>query len=501
MKPLHDLPIRRKVMLVMMLTTGLALLLACTALLSYELREYRHRLERDLTTLAKVIAANSAAAVSFDDAEAAAEMLAALKAEPQIVGARIYRQSGEPLAEYLRPEARAPLPGTPGSSGFSVANDRLHYFGAIEDVREQTPTGTLYLVADFVGLRERVKSYAGLLAMVLVAAGIVAFALSAKLQSYISDPVLKLAETARKISDEGNYSLRAVRETEDEIGDLIVSFNEMLAQIQQRDEALHSAHDTLERRVKERTAELQQEVIVRAKAEEDLARSLSLVTATLEATADGILVVDGDGQVMSYNQKFVSMWRIPTEVLDGGHGSQLLSSVRGQLKDPDAYLAKVEALSDDLSTPSHDIIEFHDGRVFERYSQPHRVHGLTVGRVWSFRDITARTKPRSRSVNRPACWTSPRMRFSSETWMMWCSSGTKGRSASMGGKRTRCSAARWASSSTRMQRDSSKRKRQASPGTSGAVSSRNSPKRGRKWWRRADGLCSAMPRASQSRSW
>jgi PAS domain S-box-containing protein len=392
MKLLHDLPIRRKVMLVMMLTTGVALLLACTALLSYELREFRHKLESDLATLGQVIGANSSAAISFDDEQAATEMLTALRAEPQIVAARIYRQGGQPLAGYIRPGATAALPDKPNGTTFFAADDRLHHFAPIEDPREQVQAGTIYLAAEFGGMRDRVKSYAGLLGVVLVASGLVAFALSAKLQTYISGPILNLAETTRKVSDEGNYSLRAVRETEDEIGDLIVSFNEMLAQIQHRDAELHAAHDHLERRVQERTAELQQEVTVRARAEEDLARSLSLVTATLEATADGILVVDGDGWVVSYNQKFASMWRIPPEVLESRSDEELLACVRSQLKDPDTYVEKVKALYDDPSAPVEDIVEFLDGRVFERYSQPHRVHGHTVGRVWSFRDITARNK-------------------------------------------------------------------------------------------------------------
>ena len=392
MKLLHDLPIRRKVMLVMMLTTGVALLLACTALLSYELREFRHKLESDLATLGQVIGANSSAAISFDDEQAATEMLAALRAEPQIVAARIYRQGGQPLAGYIRPGATATLPDAPSSTAFHVADDRLHHFAPVEDAREKGHAGTIYLAAEFGGMRDRVKSYAGLLVIVLVASGLVAFALSAKLQAYISGPILKLADTTRKVSDEGNYSLRAVRETEDEIGDLITSFNEMLAQIQHRDAELHAAHDNLERRVQERTAELQQEVAVRARAEENLARSLSLVTATLEATADGILVVDGEGAVASYNQRFASMWKIPPEVLDRGCDEDLLVFVSSQLKDPEAYTAKVKALYSDLSAPSEDIVEFLDGRVFERHSQPHRVHGLTVGRVWSFRDVTARNK-------------------------------------------------------------------------------------------------------------
>ncbi len=128
------------------------------------------------------------------------------------------------------------------------------------------------------------------------------------------------------------------------------------------------------------------------RAEVELENSLSLLRATLESTADGILVVNNEGKIESFNQKFVDMWRIPSPVAASRDDNQALAYVLDQLKDPEGFLAKVRELYSQRDAESFDILEFKDGRVFERYSLPHRIGEKSIGRVWSFRDITERRR-------------------------------------------------------------------------------------------------------------
>ncbi len=127
-------------------------------------------------------------------------------------------------------------------------------------------------------------------------------------------------------------------------------------------------------------------------AEEQAVRDSSHHRATLESTADGLLVVDQFGRMLSHNQRFLDMWRIPAEVAATGLDSESLAWVLPQLTESDGFLARVWQLYADPEASSYDEIRFHDGRVYERYSQPCRVAGQSMGRVWSFRDVTERRR-------------------------------------------------------------------------------------------------------------
>ncbi|MDR3629067.1 MAG: PAS domain S-box protein [Desulfocapsaceae bacterium] len=131
-----------------------------------------------------------------------------------------------------------------------------------------------------------------------------------------------------------------------------------------------------------------QDVSERKRVEKELTYSLSLVQSTLEATADGLLVVDSKGNIVGHNNRFAEMWRIPSGLLDLRNDELTLNFVLDQLKYPDEFLDLVKVLYDQPEEERFDILEFKDGRIFERYTQPQLIGGIAVGRVWSFRDVT-----------------------------------------------------------------------------------------------------------------
>jgi PAS domain S-box-containing protein len=131
---------------------------------------------------------------------------------------------------------------------------------------------------------------------------------------------------------------------------------------------------------------------------QNLERALSLLQATINATADGVLVVDREGKVTAHNQRFLTLWRIPAELAEKRDDEKLLAFVLDQLEDPDSFLRGVRELYGHPDRESFDILRFKDGRVFERYSIPQRIGEEVVGRVWSFLDVTERERLFGRAV-------------------------------------------------------------------------------------------------------
>jgi len=128
----------------------------------------------------------------------------------------------------------------------------------------------------------------------------------------------------------------------------------------------------------------------RKRTEQLMAEKTSLLAATLESTADGILVVDGAGRIFSYNQRFLALWRISEAVMQTGEDGRAIAFLLEQLADPDDFEQRVQWLRRDPAAESFDELMFKDGRIFERYSRPQRIGEQIVGRVWSFRDVTQR---------------------------------------------------------------------------------------------------------------
>jgi signal transduction histidine kinase len=259
MRKIRDYSITKKLTLMNMLISGVTLLLACVVLGGYELTSFRATMVRSLSMQAQIMGANSASALLFRDAKSSEETLSALKAAPSILFGGIYTIAGEPLAMYWRdaPGRPAPLPPMPPdqTEEHSFTGKELTLIRSI--VFQGKLIGTVYIRSDLQELNDRQTRYAGIVAFVLSLSLLTALLLSTMLQRAAIRPILKLAETARIVSREKDYSVRApATDDHDEVGLLIESFNEMLVQIQERDTALQTSQEQLEQRVTQRTAEL-----------------------------------------------------------------------------------------------------------------------------------------------------------------------------------------------------------------------------------------------------
>ena len=252
------LSIRNKLQSVIMLCVAAALALACGALLALTIASMRDAIRTGVGILAQVIGENSTAALSFNDAKTAGEFLQGLKAQPSITQACIYSSGGAIFARYTPSGvSECPAPSAPPAldqSGFK--DGRLFVFHTIH--LEGEPAGIIYLESDLRYMRVQLIRLAWVSALILAVAAIVAYLLGGRLQKLISEPVVHLAETARAVSSRKDYTIRAQRRTDDELGQLVDGFNEMLGEIEKRDAALRTHRDHLEDQVRKRTDELEQ---------------------------------------------------------------------------------------------------------------------------------------------------------------------------------------------------------------------------------------------------
>ena len=309
---------------IVMLTTTCALLLACAAFVAADFVSSRRSLEADLTTLATIIGANSAAALTFSDHETAVVILSALRAKLSVDAACIYSSSGEPFAQYqtakgsLHPP-KAPPPG--------VRFNRRHLEVTRDIYFDGQRIGRLYIASDARDLIARMKSYALVAAAILLASLLVALTLSSRLQKILAAPILHLATTADRVRRDRDYSLRATlsgRRTAHEIELVTSAFNDMLAEIQTRDGELQRHRHDLEAVVGSRTTALRvanSELLTARDAAQRIAdqnERLSLHKhRILNTVVEGLFELDEDGDVTFINRAAAGMLGYDAEELIG----------------------------------------------------------------------------------------------------------------------------------------------------------------------------------------
>ncbi len=250
----RDLSFGTKIVLYSTLASAVALCLLAGSTNVYHAVDHRREVVRSLTIQADVLAVNSTATLTFDDPSAAEESLRGLKAEPHIVHACIHDKNGEPFAHYWRNGKREPRPYVLEEPGHRFEGNSLIMFRPIELDGERI--GTIHIKYELSALYAHLKRQAAIVGFAMLLSLGAAFLLSARLQGTLVRPVTELAMTAKTVSQEKDYSVRAVRYGQDELGRLTDAFNEMLGKIQDRDTALQRAREGLEVRVRERTADL-----------------------------------------------------------------------------------------------------------------------------------------------------------------------------------------------------------------------------------------------------
>jgi len=250
-----NLPIRKKLLRIVFLINGIVLLTAGMAFFGNEFYSFKKTTVEKLSTIGKIIAANSTAALAFDSPDDAREILAALRAEPHIVAACIYDKNGKIFSEYYAGNEKSKFPPSPGPQGYRFSY--THLDGFVPVMQETLPLGTLYLKSDMGALHAWLGLYAVVVAVILLVSFLLAFVLVRFLGKSISTPILALSQTAKIISDRKDYTVRAIKMSNDELGSLTEAFNQMLDQIKKKDDNLSEFNQNLELKVRDRTAQLE----------------------------------------------------------------------------------------------------------------------------------------------------------------------------------------------------------------------------------------------------
>jgi signal transduction histidine kinase/HAMP domain-containing protein/ActR/RegA family two-component response regulator len=281
--PLPNLSIKRKLMLITMGVSTVGLLMISAGLAAYEVVTFRQSMIGDLRSLAELIGNQSTAVLNFDDVDNAKEILKAIHTRPHIVSAGIYK-GAKLFTSYSRSSSvHDNPPQRPEPDGFRFEPEHLVVFRRVVDKSGET-VGSVYLKSDLLEVHERLVRFTEIIGLFVLLALPVTLLLSFQLQRLISRPLSDLASTARAVSTHGNYSLRAIKHGHDELGQLTDSFNEMLGQIQEQDAALQQAQAKLEKRVEERTQDLQQEIAKRQRAQEALQQQLARISLLNQIT-------------------------------------------------------------------------------------------------------------------------------------------------------------------------------------------------------------------------
>ncbi len=247
--------IRNRIRKAIFFSSGFLVLVACIAFTGYEFFIFRTTATKEILSITKIIAINSAGPLEFQDSKGAKELLSTLKTEPSIRFAGIYGPNKKIFAQYSSPLNKVSAPKIPWENGEYFKEGHLWVFYPITFNNEKL--GTLFVLTALDMMFQRFAFYGMIIGIVIILSFFIAFRYSFKLQKTVAQPVLELASTMQEVTKKNSYSLRANKINKDEIGFLVDQFNKMITKIQDADIKLQNSNILLEERVQKRTSELE----------------------------------------------------------------------------------------------------------------------------------------------------------------------------------------------------------------------------------------------------
>ena len=392
----RKLSLRRKVTLVIMINTVVALCVAGIGFAEYGMYRFKEVILEDLNAVANILGTNTTAPLEFKDPNSAQDVLQALASNPHILAAAIYDRDGKPFALYHRGESKEQYSAPPLESESSrFTSNRVFIFQTI--VFEGEEVGTVFLEGDTAEYKKYSVGYLFFFALIVAAVSLGAYAMAGRLQRLISNPILELAWITKMVTSTRDYSIRAGKRSEDEVGVLIDGLNEMLEQIQKRDTDLRHASEDLERRVDERTIELEQEVADRQRAQEALHESEGRIRLLLDSTAEAIYGIDREGKCTFCNPAALRL--LGFEKGDAFLGKDAHLVLHHSHQDGTPYPKSECRIANSLAWgegihSDEEVFWRADGTSFpvEYWAYPIRKEGEVVGAVVTFLDITGRKR-------------------------------------------------------------------------------------------------------------
>lgn len=314
-------PIQRKLMRVILLTCGTVLAMTCAAFFVYEFITYRNITKKELSVLGQIVSTNITSSIAFVDNNDANEILASLKAEKHVIAAAVYDKNGKLFAHYPVASSPKELPSLVEKDGYRFKGNFIEGFEPV--TQEGVRLGTLYLKSDLKAVYERFILYGAIAALFIVISFVFAYLLSKRLQRSISDPILELANTAKIISERGDYSVRANKRTNDEVGTLTDAFNHMLTQIHKQNAEINELNANLEEKIVIRTYELQEANVA-------LKEQNKFIETIIDSSIDLIAVFDTNLHYLTVNKYAAEIFGRKKEEMVGRHILEVFPNLEGK---------------------------------------------------------------------------------------------------------------------------------------------------------------------------